>query len=81
MTEPTSTRHPPRLSRKQLEERGARFCADCGSHHEYALVEDDTGLAAYRMTDGEGRRVAEAEDPESAAQLGRVVETLLGRPA
>lgn len=81
MTEPASTRHPPELSRAELEGLGARFCADCGSHHEYALLEDARGLAAYRMTADQGRRVAEAEDAESAAQLGRVVEALITRPA
>ncbi|NIP80166.1 MAG: hypothetical protein GWM90_13465 [Gemmatimonadetes bacterium] len=75
MTDSISIRYAERLSRVELEQAGARFCADCGSHQEYALLEaDGGGLAAYRMDRDEGRRVAQAEDAESAAQLGRLVE-------
>lgn len=77
MISPTETRHEDHLSRDELSRRGARFCADCHSHREYALLEGDGGLAAYRMEEDEGRRVAEADDAESAAQLGRLVERVL----
>lgn len=71
------TRQAERMSRTELERRGARFCADCGSHREYALLEVSDRLAAYRMEGDDGRRVAEAEDRESAAQLGRLVDFVL----
>ena len=75
MTESLMTERRERMTRAQLEERGARFCADCGSHREYALLEGENGaLAAYRMDGDLGRRVAEAADAESAAQLGRLVD-------
>lgn len=82
MTNPTPAhsthlRHAEHLSRDQLLEHGARFCTDCHSRHEYALVDDDVGLAAYRMEADRGRRVAEATDAESAAQLGLLIERVL----
>lgn len=75
MTESLVTARRERMTRAELEQQGARFCADCGSHREYALLEGEGGaLAAYRMDGDVGRRVAEAADPESAAQLGRLVD-------
>ncbi|MFW5947224.1 MAG: hypothetical protein ACOCUW_01920 [Gemmatimonadota bacterium] len=75
----TPSHYPEHMTRDDLERRGARFCADCHSHHEYALLQDQAGLAAYRMEDDDGHRVAEAVDGESAAQLGRLVDHFLVR--